>query len=123
MQKKLGMQILYNGLPRFLMDYYVLIYTHHWGADEVSGQPWQLITTIPDECDGPTFCDNSHKVTTCTTCVVTFQIVVVKISLQFHRYVQQESNSGDVVVDNLQGAYTLGVCHITPIPESQTPRQ
>jgi len=37
MQKKLRMQILYNGLPRFLMDYYVLIYTQHWGADEVSG--------------------------------------------------------------------------------------
>lgn len=37
MQKKLRMQILYNGLHRFLMDYYVLIYTHDWAADEVSG--------------------------------------------------------------------------------------
>ncbi len=27
------------------------------------------------------------------------------------------------MVDNLQGAYTLGVCHITPIPGSQAPRQ
>ncbi len=50
-------------------------------------------------------------------------IVVVKISLQFRRYVQQESNSRDVVVDNLQGAYTLRVCHITPIPGSEAPRQ
>ncbi len=51
-----GCRFLYNGLPEILGR--VLYACQHalLGADDVSGEPWQLVIAIHDECDGLTLC-------------------------------------------------------------------
>ncbi len=62
------------------------------GADEVSGEWWQLITAIHDEGDGLMLCDLHTQGYDCTCSHFCFghnsciQSIIVEFSLQSHRY-------------------------------------
>jgi hypothetical protein len=78
------MQIVYNGLPSFWEDYYMLIYTHCWelmnsvGSHGSSSLPFVMKVMV---C---CFVSDSHEVMTALIVVLPL-IVVVEIFLQLHR--------------------------------------
>jgi hypothetical protein len=84
-QQKLRTQIVYNGLPSFWEDYYMLIYTHCWelmnsvGSHGSSSLPFVMKVMV---CH---FVSDSHEVMTALIVVLPL-IVVVEISLQLHRW-------------------------------------
>jgi hypothetical protein len=47
-------------------------------VDEVSGQPWQLVTAVHDEIDGLYFVSNTHKVMTALILVILVLGVLLK---------------------------------------------
>jgi hypothetical protein len=71
----------------YLWAKYTLIYTHCSGADEVSWESWELITVIHVESDVLRLFERQTLLRLQLLSLSGYlQSVVVKISLQFHRY-------------------------------------